>query len=164
MLFVITVLLQTFFLDRLTLSVYFAPVVYTAVLFLLPVNAPPIVNLLTALAAGAVTDLLTGIPGLNTIATLTAGYVRRPLLTLIVGRDGMRDGGIPSSSAMGARNYAKYLVAITMLHSAVFFAFEVFSFGHLFHTLLRFVAGTLSSLLFMWVVGRLFTSKISARQ
>lgn len=163
LLFAVTLMLQTFFFDRLTLTVYFAPLIYTAVLILLPVNTPSIVNLLTALAAGVITDLVCGTAGLHTIASLAAGYVRRPLLTAIVGLDGMRDGGIPSARNMGRRQFTHYFVLIVLLHALIFYLFEAFTVGHLLHTLLRFAAGTLTSLLFLWITGYIFTSKTPSR-
>ena len=163
-LFVITLLVQIMFLDRLTLSVYFAPLIYTAVLFLLPVNAAAIVNLATALVAGVMMDLLTGTPGLNTLATLAVGYVRRPLLLMIVGRDGMRDGGIPSPAVMGRSQFLNYFFIVVVMHGAIFYMFEAFTVGHLVYTLLRFAVGTLSSLLLLLVAASMFTSNIPVRQ
>lgn len=163
-LFAVTLLLQTFFLDRLTLSVYFAPMICIAVVVLLPVSAPPALNLFTGFAAGAITDLLCGTAGLHTIAALATGYVRHPLLRAIVGHEGMRDGNVPSSKSMGRRQFVQYLLLITAFHGMIFYTFEVFTFGHLLHTLLRFVVGTASSLLLLWITARLFTPKVSARQ
>lgn len=163
-LFAATLLLQTFFFDRLTLSVYFAPMIYIAVLLLLPVKTPAMANLAVGLIAGAVTDLLCGTAGLHTIASLAAGYVRRPLLTAIVGHEGMRDGSIPSARSIGRRQFAQYFILMTVLHALVFYLFEVFTIGHILHTLLRFALGTLSSLLFLWIAAYLFTSKDSGRQ
>lgn len=164
MLFAITVLLQTFFFDRLTLSVYFAPMIYTAVLVLLPVNAPSVLNLMTGFAAGAVTDLLCGTAGLHTIASLAAGYVRRPLLTAIVGLDGMRDGGFPGPRNMGRRQFTQYFILITAFHALVFYTFEALTVGHFLYTLLRFVTGTVSSLLFLRIAAYMFNSKAPSRQ
>lgn len=163
-LFAVTLLLQTFFFDRLTVSVYFAPMIYIAVLVLLPVNTPSIVNLLVGLAAGAAMDALCGTAGLHTIAALAAGYVRRPLLVAIVGHEGMRDGNVPAAKTMGHRQYIQYFILITVLHALVFYLFEVFSFGHPLHTLLRFSVGTLSTLVLLWIAAYLFTPKLSLRQ
>lgn len=164
LLFAITLLLQTFFFDRLTLSVYFAPMIYIAVLLLLPVSTPPIVNLLTGFAAGAAMDLLCGTAGLHTIASLAAGYVRYPLLRAVVGHEGMRDGNVPSAKSMGYRQYIQYFILITVFHTLIFYLFEAMTVGHIIHTLLRFGVGTVSSLFFLWITAYLFTSKVPVRQ
>lgn len=163
-LFAVTLLLQTFFFDRLTLSVYFAPMIYIAVLVLLPVNAPSIVNLLTGLAAGAAMDFLCGTAGLHTIASLAAGYVRRPLLVAVVGHEGMRDGNVPSARTMGYRQFFQYFVMIIVLHGLVFYLFEAFTVGYVLRTLLRFAVGTSASLLFVWCASAMFNSKVTVRQ
>lgn len=162
-LFVVTMLLQTLFFDRLTIGVWFAPMIYTALVILLPVNAPSIVNLLSGLAAGVAADLFAGTAGLNTAAILVIAYVRRPLLEAIVGHEGMRDGRVPSSESMGLRRFANYLVTMVFLHGFIFYLLEVFSTGHILYTLLRFGAGSLSSLLFVWIAALLFTRKESER-
>ena len=160
-LFAVTLLLQTFVFDRLTLSVYFAPMIYFAVLLLLPVSTPSIINLLAGFAAGAAMDMLCGTAGLHTIASTAAGYVRRPLLTAIVGHEGMRDVNTPSGKTMGQRQFAQYFLLFTVFHGAIYYLFETFSFGNVLHTLLRFAAGTLCSLVFLWITARLFTVKVS---
>lgn len=160
-LFAVTLLLQTFVFDRLTLSVYFAPMIYMAVLLLLPVSVPSVANLFTGFAAGAAMDLLCGTAGLHTIASTAAGYVRRPLLTAIVGHEGMRDVSIPSGKTMGQRQFAQYFILMTAFHGLIYYLFESLSFGHILYTLLRFAAGTLFSLLFLWIAARIFTVKAS---
>lgn len=162
-LFAATMLVQTLFLDRLTLSVWFAPMIYMSVVILLPVNSRAIVNLLVGLAAGMTADLLAGTEGLNTAAILVVSYIRRPLLEAIVGHEGMRDGSVPSAGTMGLRRFANYLVTMVFIHGAVFYLLEVFSVGHFGYTLLRFFAGTVSSLFFVWITALLFTRKNSAR-
>lgn len=163
-LFAVTLLFQTFFFDRLTLSVYFAPMIYIAVLVLLPVSTPSVVNLLVGFAAGAAMDVLCGTAGLHTIASVAAGYMRRPLLAAIVGHDGIRDGNVPSARGMGVRQFYQYFILITVFHAIVFYVFECFTVGHIVRTLLRFSVGTLSSLLFLWITAYMFTPKISLRQ
>lgn len=164
LLFAVTLLLQTFFFDRLTLSVYFAPMIYIAVLVLLPVSAPSVVNLLTGFAAGAITDVVCGTAGLHTIASLATGYIRRPLLAAVVGHEGMRDGNVPSPKSMGHRQFAQYFILITVFHGLIFYIFETFTFGYFLRTLLRFAIGTASSLLFLRIAAYMFTSKVTVRQ
>lgn len=163
-LFAATMLVQTLVLDRLMLSVYFAPMIYTAVLLLLPVETPSVVNLFTGFGSGVVMDLLCGTAGLHTIASTAAGYIRRPLLTAIVGHEGMRDVNVPSGKTMGRRQYVQYLLIMTAFHAIVFYAVDSLTFGHFLYTALRFAVGTVSSLLMLWVTARLFTIKTGSRQ
>ncbi len=163
LLFATSVLLQIFFFNELSLSSCFAPLVYVAFIILLPLNTAPVWVLLSGLVTGVLMDLTMGTAGLNTIATLAAAYMRQPLLNLIFGHNNVREGGVPSESRMGRRHFVYYFVSLTVLHNAVFFAFETFTTAYPWHQLLRFVVSAAASVLFVWALTRLFTSKLSAR-
>jgi len=162
-LFVFTVLLQVFFFDRMTLSVFFAPMIYTAFIILLPINTSSVLTLLCGLIMGMTMDAAMGTAGLNTIATLAVAYMRRPLLSFIVGRDGLRDVSAPTPERMGRRQFFNFFVTIVITHSALFSLFEVFSVSNILYSLLRFVISTLASLLFVRLIVRLFTYKSTAK-
>ena len=162
-LFAVTVVLQVFFFDRLTLGVWFAPIIYTSLLILLPLDTPSAGALFAGLLTGAVMDLATGMAGLNTIATLAAAYARRPLIEVFGGRDVLRESAVPSSKSMGRRQFANYLIAMVSLHSALYYTFEILTLANFGRSLLRFAAGTVSSLAMLWIVSRIFTSKVNVR-
>lgn len=163
LLFAASVLLQIFFFDELSLSACFAPLVYSVFIILLPLNTPSIAVLAAGLVTGVVMDFAMGTAGLNTIATLAVAYLRMPLLNIIFGHNNVREGGVPSAARMGRRHFGYYLVAMTLLHNALFFGFEAFTTSYLWHQLLRFAVSAAVSLLFVWAIARLFTSKLSAR-
>lgn len=159
LLFIVTILFQIFFFDRLSLSVFFAPMIYTLFIIMLPVNTSSAATLACGLVTGITMDIAMGTAGLNTIATLAVSYLRRPLLSFIVGRDGLREVGAPSPKRMGNRQFFEFIAAMVVIHGAVFNLFEVFSATNIVYTLLRFTVSTLASLLFIWLLGRLFTYK-----
>ena len=163
LLFAASVLLQIFFFDELSLSACFAPLVYSVFIILLPLNTPSIAVLAAGLVTGVVMDFAMGTAGLNTIATLAVAYLRMPLLNIIFGHNNVHEGGVPSAARMGRRHFGYYLVAMTLLHNALFFGFEAFTTSYLWHQLLRFAVSAAASLLFVWAIARLFTSKLSAR-
>jgi rod shape-determining protein MreD len=163
LLFVVTALLQTFFFNHLELWSCFAPMVYMAFVVMLPLNAPSIVVLLLGLAMGVTMDLTMGTVGLNTIATLAAAYLRRPVLNLILGTEIVRDGGLPSVARMGQRQFWQYLVIMLVLHGVTFFGFEAFTTAYFWYQMLRLVVSTMASILFVWLIIMLFTPKHAAR-
>lgn len=163
LLFVVSALLQIFFFNNLSLWSCFAPIVYMAFVLLLPLNAPSVVVLLSGLAMGVTMDLTMGTAGLNTIATLAASYLRRPVLNLTLGAEVVRDGGLPTVVRMGQRQFVQYLIIMTVLHGAVFFGFEAFTTSYFWHQFLRFVVSTTFSILFVWLIMALFTPKYSVR-
>lgn len=163
MLFAVTMLLQTFFFDRLTVGVWFAPLIYTATVILLPINTPSIVVLLTGLLTGLAADVAGGVAGLNVIATLAMAYVRRPLLQAVCGRDMMREPAQPSPEIMGRSGFFRYALMMVALHAFIFRLFESLSFAHAGRMLLLFAAGTAESLAFLLITCSLFTVKNRGR-
>ena len=108
-------------------------------------------------------DFAMGAAGINTIATLLIAFLRPTLAGMICGRDNVREGGIPSSARLGERKFITYLVALTLVHHAVFFSLEALSWTHALHTLLRIVVSTAVSAAFIWIIARIFTAKIPVR-
>lgn len=163
LLFAVVALLQIFFFNNLSLWVYFAPMIYLTFIVMLPLNAASIWVLLCGLTMGVTMDLTMGTAGLNTIATLAVAYMRRPILNLTLGAEIVRDGGVPSLSRMGRRQFWQYVTIITLLHGLVFFGFEAFTTAYFGHLFLRMVVSTISSILLIGVMAALFTPKLSAR-
>ena len=163
LLFVVAALLQIFFFNTLSLWVYFAPMVYTTFVLLLPLNASSIVVLLSGLVMGVTMDLTMGTAGLNTIATLAMAYLRRPMLNLTLGADIVRDGGVPTPMRMGRRQFWQYLTIMVILHGVLFFGFEAFTTAYFGHLFLRFMVSTVASILFVRLLAALFTPKLSMR-
>ncbi|WP_418991534.1 rod shape-determining protein MreD [Alistipes sp.] len=162
-LFLVTVLLQVFLFDNLTISIYLNPLVYVAFIALLPLDTPPVVVLLAGLAAGVAMDFAMGIAGVNTISTLLVAFMRGTLLSLLSRRDDLREGGVPSVARLGRRTFLIYLVVLIVLHHAVFFLLEALSWAHLTHTLLRIAASSAVSTAFVWIIARIFTAKLPVR-
>ncbi len=160
LLFAVVTLLQIFLFDNLELSVYLAPLVYLAFVLLLPIELSGFASLLLALGVGVVMDATMGAAGINTIATLPVAMVRRPLLTLLCGRENVRDGGVPSEERLGRGTFLRYTVALVALHHLLFFLFESLSWVQLGHALLRTLLSGIVTVLFVWLIARIFTAKM----
>ena len=133
-LFAAAVLLQVFLFDNLSISVYFNPLVYIVFIALLPLETLPVAVLGAGLALGVTMDCVMGAAGSNTIATLLIAYLRPTLI-----------------------------VALTLIHHAVFFSLEALSWIHLPHTLLRIAVSSAVSVGFIWIIARIFTAKLPLR-
>ena len=162
-LFAVTVLLQVFLFDNLMISVYLDPLVYVAFIALLPMDTKPVVLLLCGLALGVVMDFAMGAAGINTIATLLVAFVRPTLLVLLTGRDDGREGGVPSPERLGRTVFIEYLAVLVLLHHAVFFLLEALSWAHLLHTSVRVLLSGAVSVAFIWLIARIFTTKLPVR-
>ena len=162
-LFAATVLLQVFLFDNLSISVYCNPLIYVAFLVLLPMESKPVAVLLAGFVLGVVMDLAMGSAGINTIATLPVAFLRPTLIGLLYGRDDAREAGVPSPERLGKRAFAEYLVAMVLLHHALFFLLEALSWAHVLHTLVRILVSSAVSVGFIWLIMRIFTAKLPAR-
>ena len=158
LLFVVMVLLQTFFFDHLALSIYFSPLIYVAFIALLPMETAPIVMLVCGLLMGLTMDWTMGMEGINTAVTLFSAFSRRMVLTVTVGRDSVREGGIPSVWRMGNYSFLLYLAAFVSLHHLCFFLLESLSWALLPVALLRFALSSAVSVCFCWLLSQLFGS------
>lgn len=163
LLFAATVLLQVFFFDNLSASIYLAPLVYIAFVALLPLDTPPAGVLLGGLVLGVVIDWAMGTAGINTIAAVLAAFLRPYLLRLICRRDDTREEGIPSAERLGKGVFLNYLIVIVLIHHLTFFTLSALSWMHVLHTLLRLAVSSAVTVGFIWLIARLFTSKVSVR-
>ena len=162
-LFAATVLLQVFLFDNLSISVYLNPLIYVAFIILLPLDIPPVVLLLLGLLTGVTMDWATGGAGLNTAATLPVALLRPALIDSFYGHENAREGGIPSVARFGSRRFLEYLVTMVAVHHALFFLLESLSWSHLLHTVVRIAVSGAVSVGFIWLIARIFTSKLSVR-
>lgn len=163
LLFLITVLLQIFLFDNLSVSIYLNPLIYVAFVLLLPVDALPVLVLLAGLAMGATMDFLMGTAGINTMATLLMAFVRQPVLTSLYNRDDLREGGIPSPERLGHHVFLNYLIVLVLVHHTVFFALEALSWSHILRTAVRIIASGAVTVAVVWLLSRIFTAKFAVR-
>lgn len=161
LLFLASVLFQTFLFDNLAVSIYLSPLVYIAFIALLPMETPPIVMLLCGLAIGVTTDWAMGLEGINTAVTLFSAFSRRAVLQAACGKENVRDGGVPTVWRLGNFSFMLYLISFTALHHLAFFLLESLSWSLLPFVLIRFVVSTLVSVCFIWLASQLFASKMS---
>lgn len=163
LLFVILSLTQIFLLNNLIAGSFLCPLIYVAFLILLRLDTQPIVMLACGLAMGVLMDITMGVAGINTIASLLIAFLRPSIIRLVSPHEELREDGIPSPERMGSTLFWSYLVVMVVLHHTVFFTLEALSWGHILRTLLRIVLSSGATILLVWLTGRLFTAKISAR-
>ncbi len=156
-LFLTATLSQIFIFDNLSTSVLIAPLVYVVFIVLLPIESSRILMLGAGVATGFVMDAAMGTDGLNSIATIFIAFFRSPILKMIVGNKRTAERGVPSEILFGSGDYIGYLTAMVVLHHAVFFAFESLTASHILYTLMRFSLSSAVSLLFVWLIARLFS-------
>lgn len=161
--FVVLVLLQIFLVDNISLSVYFHPLIYIAFVILLPLDLKPIWVLLLSTAMGLTIDALTGMAGLNTIATTAVGFLRGWLLSTALGHSTGHDDMVPVLHRLTPKQMAWYIILMVVVHSTIYFAMESLTLVNALHTLLRLVVSDVVAIALIWYIIRLFSEKIINR-
>ena len=158
--FIVTLMVQIFLLNNLTVSVLFAPMAYIVCVIMMPLDSSPLKMLLTSLAIGLLMDLTMGTEGLNVIATLPMGFFRRPILNLVAGfSDFDKEESAPSVQRLGVYRYHRYIVTMVVLHSLLFFGFEHLTFDNFGFFAARLACSTLASLAMVYFLQLLFNPK-----
>lgn len=162
-LFVVVVLLvQVLLLNNITFSPYIAPLAYIVCIIMTPLGSSPLKMIVVGTLLGLVMDLTMGTMGLNVIATLAIAYFRRPILHFFASfADVDGEGGVPT--VLRISRFHNYVVAMVVLHSAIFFIFEHLSFANFGFMLLRFILSTLITLGIVYFFIGIFTSKLTGR-
>lgn len=163
LLFIVMALLQIFLFNNLSISSYFAPLVYLVFLIMLPLELPPIAMLGLGLLTGVTMDTTMGIAGLNTIVSLAIVFARPYWIRLLTPREDMRDEGIPSRGRLGKRLFWSYAVGMVLIHHTLFFLLESLSWAHLPGTLLRILLSSIGTLFLVGVTERIFVSHIKSQ-
>lgn len=158
-LFVVVVLLQFFLFNNLNLGVYINPLIYVGFIVLLPMEIPAILLLLLGLAMGMVMDATMGTSGINTAASLFIAFVRPLVLNLTVGKDEVRDGGVPSTERLGMSKYYRYTSILIFLHCFIFFTLESLTWTFYYLTLLRIILSSFVTVVLVYFCQLLFTVK-----
>ncbi len=158
------VLLQLFLLDSMRLGVYFAPLAYVAFIVLLPVNTKPLAMLFLGFALGAFMDFFEGTAGLHTATTLLTAYLRRPEMTMILGKDVVgQENVMPSVKSLGGGKFFRFVALAVGVHCLVFFTLESLSWENYHLVLLKTAVSGVVTLFAVWAVSMLFTLRARRR-
>ena len=162
-LFVVVVLLvQVLLLNNITFSPYLAPVAYIVCIIMAPLGTNSLKMIMWGLLLGLIMDLTMGTIGLNVIATLPIAYFRRPILHFAASyTDVDGEGGVPTQLRISRFN--RYVVAMVVLHSVLFFLFEHMTFANLGFIALRFLFSTLISVGVVYFFIAIFSPKLTGR-
>ena len=161
--FLTLMLLQIFLVDNISLSVYFHPLIYVAFIILLPLDTKPIWMVLNSALIGLMIDVMTGMGGLNVIASTATGFLRPYVVNLVTGHAMGMDDSTPAIHRLPEKNFRWDIIAMGVLHSAIYFFMESLSLHHLLHTLLRLVVSDIAAVVFIYYFVKLFVEKILNR-
>lgn len=161
--FILLVVLQIFLINNISLSVYFHPLIYVAFITLLPLNTKPVWMVLLSALLGLTIDVMTGMGGLNVMATTATGFLRPFLLRLVTGHAMGTDAADSSLHRIAEKHFRWYIIAVVALHSCIYFFMESLSMLHIMHTLLRIIVSDIAAVLFIYYFMKLFIEKVLSR-
>jgi hypothetical protein len=161
--FILLVVLQIFLIDNISLSIYFHPLIYVAFIILLPLNTKPAWMVLLSALLGLTIDVMTGMGGINVIATTATGFLRPFLLRMVTGHAMGTDAADSSLLRVAEKHLRWYIITVVVLHSCIYFFMESLTMMHIMHTLLRIIVSDIAAVLFIYYFIKIFIDKILTR-
>ena len=122
------VLLQVLFLNRICLFGYVTPMFYIWMIVRFDSSMKRYSTLLWAFFLGLIIDMFSGTPGLNAASATLLAMFQPGILKLFVPLD-RHDVLVPGAVSMGGRQFAGYLLLMTVLHHTVYFILRSIPLG-----------------------------------
>lgn len=147
--FVILVLIQEFLFNNIELNTYMNPYVYVLFILILPFKINRSLLLLLSFLVGFSVDLLSGTLGLNAAACVVVGFLRPYVLSLFITREDFEQETAPTIAVYGIMWFIRYAAVLILIHHAVLFSLEAFTFDGYLATIFRILLSTLLTLFFV---------------
>ncbi|MBC2837787.1 rod shape-determining protein MreD [Robiginitalea sp. SC105] len=152
--FVALVLIQVLVFNRMNLFDFVNPMVYILFLYWFPVKENRTTLILAAFLLGFTVDLFSDTMALHTCASLTAAFLRYPLMRFVFGVN-MEFQNFRLSNSTRVQQFT-FLALLIIVHHLVFFSLEIFSLSNLLLILKRVVFTGLGTLVFSILLASLF--------
>ena len=121
LLFILLFLLQVLLFNNIQFSGYVNPYIYVMFILLLPFELPSWLLLILSFTTGLTMDLFSGTPGMQTSATVLAGFIRPYVLRITSPRDGYETGAVPSMMVYGFRWFLIDASIVVFVHHLALF-------------------------------------------
>jgi rod shape-determining protein MreD len=164
--------LQVLILNKITLRWWsqpagfpvFIPYVYPLFILLLPFEMSVSGLLIVGFLTGITMDSFTNTAGIHACATVLIAYLRTNVLNALMPKNlSEYPNQSPNVKNMGWMPFLVYSSFLVLLHHTVYFSIELWSFVNIGYLLLKIVASTLTSILFIVAYLLLFTRQVNAR-
>ncbi len=170
--FCIIVLLQVLILNKITLRWWsepsgfpvFIPYIYPLFLLLLPFETPVWGLLIAGFVLGSTVDAFSNTAGMHACATVLIAYLRTNVLSALLPRNLTEYSGLqPSTKNMGWMPFLVYCGFLIILHHLLFFSVEMWNLSNVGQLLLKTLASTITSMMFIVVYLLLFARQGTSR-
>lgn len=147
--FLLLLVLQEFVFDNINLGGIVNPYIYIMFLILLPLDTPGWSLLLLGVITGGAVDFMSGTAGLQTVASTWLAFVRPTVAGLLLGKEMVYDGGIPTAARVGLGKFFRYVAVMVLLFNIPFFILEDLS-GEAWAIALRILLSSLFSVVIIY--------------
>ena len=167
----IILLLQVLILNRISLQWWsqpagfpvFIPYLYPLFILLLPFQTSMPVMLISGFACGLAVNSFMNTAGMHAFAMVLICYFRVNVLNALMPKNLTEYGGqTPSVKNMGWMPFIIYVSFLIVMHHAVYFTIELWSLANIGYLLLKIVASSLTSIMFVLAYVLLFTRPASS--
>lgn len=140
--FLLLIPAQAVVFDRMILFDVAVPEVFIFLIIMLPVTIGTNISTLAGFLAGFCLDIFCDTPGVNALSCTILAFSRKSIFHLYVSMDDDLAGKSPSSRAMGASVYMKYLLTMVLIYCSLVFTIEAFQFFNFRLLVVRILAST----------------------
>lgn len=170
--FCFIVLIQVLILNKITLRWWsqpagfpvFIPYLYPLFILLLPFEVPVWGLMVLGFIAGLTIDSYMNSAGMHACATVFIAYLRTNVLNALLPKNLSEYASqSPSVKNMGWVPFLVYSSFLIVLHHAVFFSVELWSVSNIAYLLLKILASSVTTVLFIVAYLLLFTKQVSLK-
>ncbi|MBD5213615.1 MAG: rod shape-determining protein MreD [Bacteroidales bacterium] len=163
LLFVVLVAAQAVVFNHICLFGMAVPLVFIFFILRLPVGIGINTLLTLSFLLGLTVDIFSDTPGMNALDCTILAALRNPILRLYMPREDDLANTIPSMKTLSPSVFLKYVVTATTLYCILYFILESFTFFALRQLVLRIVASTLLTFIFIVCIDSLTSLKSEKR-
>jgi len=125
--FIVLVVVQVLILNNIQFLGYVNPALYIYFILTLNVRTSRWAVLILAFALGLIVDIFSNTAGLHAFATVFVAFMRAPAINIFTSVDESTNPE-PSVSTFGWMAYIRYAGLLVLIHNALIFIIEAFSF------------------------------------
>ena len=144
LIFISLIISQVIVFNNIQFSSYINPAFYILFIFLLPLNTPAWLRLISAFILGFIIDMFSQSPGLHTSATVLIAFLQPGIISFFKATDIDIDKS-NSLSRLGFQWFSSSLIVMVLIHQLSYFILEIFSFNHFLDTFYRVIFSTFAT-------------------
>ena len=149
--------------NRIVLFNVAMPVVFIYLILRLPVNLHGGWVLTIAFFSGLIIDIFNNTRGMNALACTILAAIRRPVFNAFVSRENDMNVPIPSVDSMGIGDYFKYMATLVSVYCTLIFLIQAFSLHNILLTLARIAASSVLSVIIIFGLDTLVSTRREKR-